>query len=96
MDTDVEGLDVLIIEDILESGITLSYVQKLLLDRKPTSVKICTLLDKPEKRKTGINADYVGKTIPNEFVVGYGLDYNEQYRNLPFIAVLNEEVYANK
>ena len=96
LDTDVEGLDVLIIEDILESGITLSYVQKLLLDRKPTSVKICTLLDKPEKRKTGINADYVGKTIPNEFVVGYGLDYNEQYRNLPFIAVLNEEVYANK
>ena len=96
LDTDIEGLDVLIVEDILESGTTLSYVEKLLLDRNPASVKICTLLDKPEKRKTGINADYVGKTIPNEFVIGYGLDYNEQYRNLPFIAVLNEEVYANK
>lgn len=95
LDTDIEGLDVLIIEDILESGITLSYVEKLLLGRNPASVRICTLLDKPDRRKSPINATYVGKTISNEFVVGYGLDYNENYRNLPFVAILNPEIYTN-
>ena len=95
LDTDIEGLDVIIIEDILESGTTLSYVEKLLLERNPASVSICTLLDKPERRKTPINAKYVGKTISNEFVIGYGLDYNEDYRNLPFVAILNPAIYTD-
>lgn len=90
---DITGWDVLIIEDILESGFTLDYVVKLLKERNPNSLKICTLLDKPESRKTkSIQADYVGGKIPKDkFVIGYGFDYNERYRNLPFVGVLDSK-----
>jgi hypoxanthine phosphoribosyltransferase len=90
---DIEGRDVLIIEDILDSGITLSYLKSYLNNRRPASIKICTLLDKPARRASDIRADYIGFTCPDEFVVGYGLDYAEKYRNLPFIGVLKPEIY---
>ena len=90
---DITGKDVLIVEDILDSGRSLSYTIDLLKTRKPESIKICTLLDKPDRRQADITADYVGKVIPDEFVVGYGLDYDEKYRNLPYIGVLKREVY---
>ena len=96
LDTDVSGCDVLIIEDILETGITLSRVKEILIDRGVNSVKICTLLDKSVNRTVDIEADYVGKVIPDKFVIGYGLDYNEKYRNLPFVGVLSSKVYADK
>ena len=89
----IEGRDVIIIEDILDSGVTLSYLTKYLENRKPASIKICTLMDKPARRKTDIKADYIGFECPDEFVVGYGLDYDEKYRNLPFIGVLKPEIY---
>ena len=89
----IEGKDLIIVEDILDSGVTLSYLKKLLLAREPKSIKICTLLDKPERRKADIFADYVGTSIPDEFAVGYGLDYDEKYRNLPFIGSLKPSVY---
>ena len=92
--TDIKGRHVVILEDILDSGLTLKFVKERLLSMGPASLKICTLLDKPERRKVDIYADYVGFTVPNEFVVGYGLDYNEFYRNLPFIGVLKPEVYT--
>ena len=95
LDVNPEGHDILVVEDILDSGITLSYLKKILEDRNCNSVKICTLLDKPANRKADIKADYVGKVVPDEFVVGYGLDYNEYYRNLPFVGVLSREVYEN-
>ena len=90
---DLENRHVIILEDIIDSGLTLSYVKKHLLARNPASLKICTLLDKPARRTVEMTADYVGFTIPNEFVVGYGLDYDDFYRNLPFIGVLKPEVY---
>ena len=90
---DIEGRDVIIIEDILDSGVTLSYLTKYLENRNPASIKICTLMDKPARRRTDIRADYVGFVCPDEFVVGYGLDYDEKYRNLPFIGVLKPEIY---
>ena len=90
----LEGRHVIILEYILDSGLTLKFVKEYLQFRNPASLKICTLLDKPERRKVDIKADYVGFTIPNEFVVGYGLDYNEQYRNLPYVGVLKPEVYG--
>jgi len=90
----IENRDVVILEDILDTGKTLQYVVAHLLERHPASLKICTLLDKPERREVEIEADYVGFTIPNEFVVGYGLDYAEKYRNLPYIGVLKPEIYA--
>lgn len=93
LDDSLEGVDVLIVEDILDSGKTLSYIRKMLLDRKPASLKICTLLEKKERRESDVVADYSGFDIPNEFVVGYGLDYNEKYRNLPYLGVLKPEVY---
>ncbi len=89
-----EGLDILIVEDILDSGNTLNYIKNILEDRKPASLKIITLLDKPERREKPIVVDYVGFEIPDEFVIGYGLDYSERYRNLPYIGVLKEEVYG--
>lgn len=89
----IEGADVLIVEDILDSGVTLSYLKKLLMARNPKSIKICTLLDKPERRKADIFADYVGTSIPDAFAVGYGLDYDEKYRNLPFIGSLKPSIY---
>ena len=95
IDLPLEGKDVLIVEDILDTGFTLSFLYKLLEERKPNSIEICTLLDKPDRRKVEIGAKYTGCKIPDEFVVGYGLDYDEKYRNLPFIGVLKPEVYSN-
>ena len=91
---DITGRDIIIVEDILDSGVTLSYLKKYLLNRGPASIKICTLLDKPARRKTDIRADYVGFECPDAFIVGYGLDYDEKYRNLPFIGVLKPEIYS--
>ncbi len=92
---DIQGKNVIIVEDILDSGVTLSYLKKYLANRDPASIKIVTLLDKPERRKADIKADYFGFTVPDAFVVGYGLDYAEHYRNLPYIGVLKPEVYEN-
>ncbi len=94
LDSDLQGKDVLIVEDILDSGLTLSYIQELLSSRNPNSIKIVSLLDKPEHRKAQITCDYLGFTIPDEFVVGYGLDYDEKYRNLPYIGILKPEIYS--
>ncbi len=94
LDTDViEGSDLLIVEDILDSGVTLEYLIKVISARNPRSVKICTLLDKPERRKANVKADYSGAQVPDAFVVGYGLDFNEKYRNLPFVGALKPSVY---
>lgn len=90
---DIENRHVIIIEDILDSGVTLSYLRNYLMNRKPASIKICTLLDKPARRRADISADYVGFECPNEFIVGYGLDYAEKYRNLDYIGVLKPEIY---
>ena len=90
----IKGRHVVILEDILDSGNTLSHVVAHLNAMEPASLKICTLLDKPSRREAPVEADYVGFTIPNEFVVGYGLDYAERYRNLPFIGVLKPEIYG--
>ncbi len=87
------GNDLLIVEDILDSGVTLEYLMKVLSARNPNSIKICTLLDKPERRKANVKADYSGAQIPDAFVVGYGLDYDEKYRNLPFVGALKPAVY---
>ena len=92
--TDIRGRHVVILEDILDTGLTLRFVCDHLLRMEPASLKICTLLDKTERRKVDVYADYIGFTIPNEFVVGYGLDYQEYYRNLPFVGVLKPEVYS--
>ena len=89
----VNGADLLIVEDILDSGVTLEYLMKILSVRNPNSIKICTLLDKPERRKANVFADYAGAQIPDAFVVGYGLDYDEKYRNLPFVGALKPAVY---
>ena len=96
LDADINSRDVLVIEDILDSGLTLSYILKLLKSRNPASIRLCTLLDKPQCRKVPVSLDYCGFEIPDEFVVGYGLDYNEKYRNLPYIAVLSRKEYADK
>ncbi len=93
LDTSVEGRDVLILEDIIDSGLTLSYLIELFHYRKAKSVKVVTLLDKPEGRKVDLVPDVVGFTVPDAFVVGYGLDYAERYRNLPYIGVLKPEIY---
>jgi len=94
LECDIEGRDVIVVEDILDSGLTLSYLISYLQNRRPASVAICTLLDKPERRRVEVDARYKGFTIPDAFVVGYGLDFAEQYRNLPYIGVLRSEVYA--
>lgn len=91
--TDIQDKEVLIVEDILDTGNTLYFIRKLLLDRGPSSVSICTLLDKPARRTANISADYVGFVIEDKFIIGYGLDYAERYRNLPFIGVLRPEIY---
>ncbi len=95
LDDSLEGKDLLIVEDILDSGVTLSFLMKNLSARNPRSIRLCTLLDKPERRKVDIHADYVGAQVPDEFIVGYGLDYAEKYRNLPYIGVLKPEIYQN-
>ena len=89
----IEGRDLIIVEDILDSGNTLYYLMDVLRARKPASIRICTLMDKPERRTRPITADYVGFTIPDAFIVGYGLDYDERYRNLPYVGVLKRSVY---
>ena len=86
---------VLIVEDIIDSGLTLEYLRQQLLRRNPASLKICALLNKPERRVADVTVDYLGFDIPNEFVVGYGLDYGERYRNLPYIGVLKESIYTH-
>lgn len=96
LDSSVEGKDLLIVEDILDSGRTLSYIREILLARNPKSIKICTLFDKPERREADIYADYIGSQVPNEFIVGYGLDHNEYYRNLPYIGALKRSVYSEE
>jgi hypoxanthine phosphoribosyltransferase len=88
LDTSIEGADVLIVEDIVDSGVTLTYLMHILQQRKPRSLKIAALLDKPERRMRPVEVTYVGFTIPDEFIVGYGLDYAEEYRNLPDVCVL--------
>jgi hypoxanthine phosphoribosyltransferase len=94
LNTSVEGRDVIIIEDIIDSGLTLSYLVDLFKYRKAKTIKIVTLLDKPSGRKVELNADVVGFKVPDGFVVGYGLDYTEKYRNLPYIGILKREVYT--
>lgn len=94
LDIDLKGWDVLIVEDILDSGLTLSYIVEILQARGPKSIHLCTLFDKPDRRTVNISADYVGTVVPDEFIVGYGLDYAEKYRNLPFVGILKPEVYG--
>lgn len=89
LDEPVNGKDILVVEDIIDSGRTLSYLLKNLSDRQPASISLCTLLDKPERREVDVEVDYQGFHIPDEFVVGYGLDYGQRYRNLPYIGVLS-------
>ena len=91
---DIEGRDVIVVEDILDSGNTLYYLLQILQARKPASVRLCTLLDKPDRRVKEVAVSYSGFTIPDAFVVGYGLDYAEKYRNLPYIGILKPEVYG--
>ncbi len=93
LEESIEGRSVLIVEDIIDSGHTLAYLRRLILARNPASLRICALLDKKERRESDVPVDYVGFAIPNEFVVGYGLDFNERYRNLPFVGVLKPECY---
>ncbi len=95
LNTPVDGRDIVIIEDIIDSGLTLSYLVELFRHRRAKSIKIVTLLDKPSGRKSDVKADLVGFNVPDEFVVGYGLDYAERYRNLPYIGVLKPEIYTN-
>ncbi len=87
---DIKGKDVLLIEDIVDSGLTVQYLTKSLAKKKPKSIKVCTLLSKPERRVVDVQVDYVGFKIPNKYVVGYGLDYQQKYRNLPYLAVLDQ------
>lgn len=95
LDVPVEGRHVLIVEDIIDTGLTLQYLMDLLRRRNAASLKVVTLLDKPERRTSGLKPDYCGVQVPNDFVVGYGLDYAEKYRNLPYIGVLKREVYQS-
>lgn len=91
--SDIEGRHLILVEDILDSGVTLNYLKNYLMVRKPASITVATLMDKPARRKADIYADYSCFEVPDEFVVGYGLDYNERYRNLPYIGVLKPEIY---
>lgn len=93
LDGSVEGENLLIVEDIVDSGLTLKYLKEILLTRNPASVKICTLLDKPARRKESVAIDYLGFEVPDEFIVGYGIDYAECYRNLPYVGILKRSVY---
>jgi len=93
LDVDIKGKDVLIVEDILDSGVTLHNLINLLKQRQPASIEICTLFSKPSRRQVEVDAKYIGFEIPDAFIVGYGLDYAEKYRNLPYVGVLKEEIY---
>lgn len=92
---DIEGQNIIIVEDILDSGVTLNYLRGYLNNRNPSSLTIVTLFDKPSRRKAPIAADLVGFEVPDEFIVGYGLDYAEKYRNLPYIGILKPEIYSD-
>ena len=94
LSSDISGKHIIVVEDILDSGNTLSYLLKLLEQRNPASIRLCTLLDKPDRRVKHVEVHYSGFTIPDAFVVGYGLDYAEMYRNLPYIGILKPEVYG--
>lgn len=94
LNEDITGRHIIIVEDILDSGITLTYLCGYLQNRKPASITLVTLLDKPARRKAPITADFIGFEVPDEFVVGYGLDYDEKYRNLPFVGILKPEIYS--
>ncbi len=94
MSSPIDGKDILIIEDIIDTGNTLSFIANYLKSKNANSVRICTLFDKPERRKIDIKPEYVGVTIPDKFIVGYGLDYDEKYRNLPYVGVLKPSVYS--
>lgn len=94
LDTPLEGRDLIIVEDILDSGKTLYYLKGMLSDRRPKSIRIAALLDKPDRREAPVSADYRGFVVPDQFIVGYGLDYAEKYRNLPYIGVLKPEIYT--
>ena len=94
LSTSIEGKHVVIVEDIVDSGMSMSYLKDNLRTRGPASLKLLTLLDKPERRRVELQADYIGFTIPDEFVVGYGLDYAEHYRNLPDVCILSPKMYA--
>ena len=94
MDTSITGKHVLIAEDIMDSGLTLSYLTRMLNERQPASIRSCCVLDKPERRECEITPDYCGFVIPNKFVVGYGLDYKQKYRNLPYVGILKPEIYS--
>lgn len=94
LSSDISGKHIIVVEDILDSGNTLSYLLKLLEQRNPASIRLCTLLDKPDRRVKEVKVDYSGFTIPDAFVVGYGLDYAEHYRNMPYIGILKPEVYG--
>ena len=95
LNEDIEGRDVIIVEDILDSGVTLTYLCGYLRNRRPASITLVTLLDKPARRRAPLKADMIGFQVPDEFVVGYGLDYDEKYRNLPFVGILKPEVYGD-
>ncbi len=94
LDMSIEGRDVLIVEDIIDTGYTLDYLLRILRERNPSSLRVCALLNKRERRRVEIPIDYIGFDIPNKFVIGYGLDFNEIYRNLPYVGVLRPELYA--
>ncbi|MBC8536615.1 hypoxanthine phosphoribosyltransferase [Feifania hominis] len=94
LDIPLENYDLLIVEDILDSGLTLHYIMEMMQSRNPRSIRLCTLLNKPERRRAPVTVDYEGFQIPDEFVVGYGLDYAEKYRNLPYIGILKPEIYS--
>jgi hypoxanthine phosphoribosyltransferase len=94
LDESITGRHVIILEDIIDTGLTLSYLVRLLQERRPASLEICTLLDKPSRRLIEVPVKYVGFTIPDQFVVGYGLDFDQKFRNLPFVGVLKPEVYS--
>ncbi|HHU74589.1 MAG TPA: hypoxanthine phosphoribosyltransferase [Clostridiales bacterium] len=96
LEDNIEGKNIIIVEDIIDTGLTLDYLKKNLLNRNPKSLKICTLLDKPARRQKEIEIDYKGFDVPDEFIIGYGIDYAEKYRNLPFVGLLKREVYEKR
>ncbi len=95
LDCSIEGQNVIVIEDIIDTGLTLKYIKEILLKREPKSLKLCCMLDKPSRREAAIDVDYIGYSIPDHFVVGYGLDFSGRYRSLPYVGILNPSAYQN-
>jgi hypoxanthine phosphoribosyltransferase len=93
VEANIEGKHVLIVEDLIDTGLTLKYLKEMLYTRKPASIRICTLLEKPARRQEAVDVDFVGFEVPDEFIIGYGIDYAERYRNLPYVGILKREVY---